>query len=772
MNLAHRISLLLVSLCVARAHCEYALRDGDTVVFLGDSITAARQYGKLIETYTLLRFPERKVRFINAGRGGETAKGSLDRLEKDVFAQGATVVTVAYGVNDIGWGLKADDAHKSEYLQAIGELIDRCQKRGVRVFICAAAITAEDPDKAEHGFLQGMCDEGLALAKAKGAGAIDVQRLMRAVQRRVLAANAKQPDKGKPVRLHAEDGVHLNDLGQLAMGFAILKGLGAPADVSAATVDATQGALITAESCAISEIQRVDNSLTFTRTDERLPLNLAPLWTLHGLYIPFGEELNRYLLTIKNLPEGRYEMTAGGRPLGSWTATELGRGINIASATADPWQPGGPWHAQAHAVKVFTDMRDELAFARRGIDETLTSHPRLAQLQARTRALEESLIELQREMARPVPVQFVVRRESPKPPSAAQFSPASSMARIALAADGKGFIHASSKTAFHPWGVNYGNRGRLIEDFWDTEWQTLVDDFRKIKQIGGNIVRVHLQFGRFMEGSDKPNAAALQQLGRLLQLAEATGLYVDVTGLACYRPSDTPQWYDALDDADRWEAQAAFWRAVAGQCASSPAVFCYDLMNEPIAPGGKGDRWYSGKLLGPYDFVQFIARNPAGRTRGEIAAAWIDKLTAAIRERDPERLVTVGMLPWVTGWQHLSGFVPKEVAPHLGFLSVHIYPKSKAPDEALRALRECDVGKAVVIEETFPLECSSEELETFLRGSHDIASGWIFHYDGATVEELDAIERENKLTLAQELWRGGLRTFVKLKAELAPSAEE
>src|SRR5262245_17122232 len=31
---------------------EFALRDGDTVVFLGDSITAARAYGKIIENYT------------------------------------------------------------------------------------------------------------------------------------------------------------------------------------------------------------------------------------------------------------------------------------------------------------------------------------------------------------------------------------------------------------------------------------------------------------------------------------------------------------------------------------------------------------------------------------------------------------------------------------------------------------------------------------------------------------------------------------------------
>src|SRR5437868_12460382 len=104
--------LTLAALVPCRA--DFAIRDGDTVVFLGDSITAARTYGKIIENYTLLRFPERKVRFYNAGQGGDTAAGGLARLEKDVFARGATVLIVAYGVNDIGWGTKADDEHKQK----------------------------------------------------------------------------------------------------------------------------------------------------------------------------------------------------------------------------------------------------------------------------------------------------------------------------------------------------------------------------------------------------------------------------------------------------------------------------------------------------------------------------------------------------------------------------------------------------------------------------------------------------------------------------------
>lgn len=60
---------------------NFALRQGDTVVFLGDSVTAAGTYVKLVEHYTLLRFPDRKVRFINEGRISEDfdarAVGSL-----------------------------------------------------------------------------------------------------------------------------------------------------------------------------------------------------------------------------------------------------------------------------------------------------------------------------------------------------------------------------------------------------------------------------------------------------------------------------------------------------------------------------------------------------------------------------------------------------------------------------------------------------------------------------------------------------------------------
>jgi len=409
----HSTILLFLAFLSARdVRADFKLRDGDTVVFLGDSITAARQYGKIIENYTLLRFPERKIQFINAGQGGETIKGSLKRLETDVFQRGATVLTVAYGINDIGWGVKADEAHKQEYLSAIGELIDRCKARNVRVFICSAAITAETPDKAEVGFLQRMCDEGLAVASAKGAGTIDVQREMRAIQKRIVEANARQQEKAKHTRLHAEDGIHLNDLGQMAMAYSILKGLDAPSVVSTAVLDGTSASIIEQEGCRIQDLNQSAGVLTFTRLDHRLPMNLHSLWMLQGIYIPIGDQLNRQVLAVRGLPSGRYEVMADERPLGKWKSEDLNRGINIASATEDPWQPGNTWAAQGYAVTSLTTMRDDLVHAMRGMERDITASSARDELLAKAVAIEKAIVELQRFTARPTPVRFQVRKVS------------------------------------------------------------------------------------------------------------------------------------------------------------------------------------------------------------------------------------------------------------------------------------------------------------------------------------------------------------------------
>lgn len=398
--------LLLSLLLITCARAEFALRDGDTVAFLGDSITAARGYTKVVEHYTLMRYPDRKVRFINAGVGGDTATKCLGRLDQDVFAKGATVVTVAFGINDIGWGTKADDEHKKLYLDGIRTIIERCREKNVRPIICSPAVTAEAPDTAGKGYLQTMTDEGLALAKSLGAETVDLQRGMREVQRRVLEhnANAKPEDQA---RLHVKDGIHLDDLGQVAMGYAMIKGLGAPEAVSSASVDFAQGKAV-GENCSISEIRKSGNEIHFTRLDRGLPLNMGPFTLLQYRWVSLTDGLNRYMLSVKNLPQGEYEIRANGRSLGKSNADALAKGLNIASMTGNGWEPGGPWDCQSCVVKELVDARDKLAESRRLQSMFLAEPGAVNPVVQRMNGQEDTLVELQREAAKPVPYRFSI----------------------------------------------------------------------------------------------------------------------------------------------------------------------------------------------------------------------------------------------------------------------------------------------------------------------------------------------------------------------------
>ena len=401
------ICVVAVAGTVAQAG-DFAIRDGDTVVFLGDSITAEGTYGKIVENYTLLRYPQRKVHFINAGWGGDTAAGGLKRLQRDVFDQHATLLTVAYGINDIGWGGKADDEHRKLYLDSIRQIVQQCKDHKVRVFICSAAVTGADPDKSENDFLQKMCDEGMEISRSLGEGAIDVQRTMRQIQKRIKEANAKEKDPKKHETLHAPDTIHLTELGETAMAFAIIKGLGAPAEVSWATIDASDGKA-EATGCVIDHVAHAADSIEFDRRDEGLPLNFGLFGAFRFRFIPIPDQLNRYMLTVKNLKGGKYEIKVDGRGVGTFESKDLERGVNLSSATADGWAPGGPWEAQAWLLNNLTNGRFDAINNGKFYDEFLKSNPEAPNIKQATGELNASVEALQRSIAKPAKYHFVIR---------------------------------------------------------------------------------------------------------------------------------------------------------------------------------------------------------------------------------------------------------------------------------------------------------------------------------------------------------------------------
>ncbi len=110
---------------------EFALHDGDRVVFYGDSITAQRLYTRFMEDFVLTRYPQMHVTFWNAGIPGDTVYGGYTgdlpaRLKRDVFPHQPTVITIMLGMND-GYYMAFNQKYFDVYKEGYRKLLDAIQ---------------------------------------------------------------------------------------------------------------------------------------------------------------------------------------------------------------------------------------------------------------------------------------------------------------------------------------------------------------------------------------------------------------------------------------------------------------------------------------------------------------------------------------------------------------------------------------------------------------------------------------------------------------------
>jgi hypothetical protein len=128
-------------------------------------------------------------------------------------------------------------------------------------------------------------------------------------------------------------------------------------------------------------------------------------------------------------------------------------------------------------------------------------------------------------------------------------------------------------------------------------------------------------------------------------------------------------------------------------------------------------------------------------------------MSSAIRAEDPGHLVTVGVIPWALVWPSAKPiFYSPEAGGPLDFVCIHLYPKKGEVDKALTAMATYDIGKPLVIEETFPLACSLEEMDDFLRRSRQRAEGYVSFYWGRTPAELEASGEKQDGARAVAAW--------------------
>jgi lysophospholipase L1-like esterase len=341
--------LALFLLALPAAADEYFFKDGDVVVMIGDSITEQHLYSNYVEMWVVTRHPGWTLTFRNTGIGGDRSTGGNGRFKRDVLAFKPTAMTVDFGMNDGGYGAFNENTFKT-YVGGLQGMAEQAKAAGIR----AAWVTPQPLDNNEQGptaltaynlTLEKFCEGVKTTAEKNGGLYVDQFHPYLAVLDKARAAGPKYD------RITAGDAVHPGPPGQALMAASILKGLGFPALVSAAAVDAAKGG---GKNCAITEVVEKDGVLSFTRLDAALPFFPAEANAILK-WAPILEELNDYRLAVAGLKPGRYAIRVGGVKIAEHAAEDLAKGVNLAAAAL----AAGPIADQAKAVKAAVEAKNK-----------------------------------------------------------------------------------------------------------------------------------------------------------------------------------------------------------------------------------------------------------------------------------------------------------------------------------------------------------------------------------------------------------------------------
>ena len=390
----------------------FALKDGDRVVFFGDSITDQRLYTTFVETFVVTRFPNRDVRFTHSGWGGDRVTGGggggiSERLTRDVIAYKPTMVTVMLGMND-GRYQAFNQQIFEIYSKGYRNIVETLKKELPGVRITAIQPSPYDDVTRAPGFKGGYnatllrySDFIADLAKSEGIQTADLNRPVVAMLATAKATNPKLSEKIIP------DRVHPRDSGHLVMAEQLLKAWGAPPLVSSVEIDAASKRIAHTENTTVSDAS-FSGAVTWTQLDNALPMPVDLTNSEMALAVNssgFEETLNRQIVRIRGLSAGRHTLFVDGDVAGTYTDKELADGVNLARVQTPMW-------AQAMRVHQLTIRRANMHNTRwRSVqvpleDEALQSVD--GAMAAIDRVAEELRVR-QREMARPVAHRFELR---------------------------------------------------------------------------------------------------------------------------------------------------------------------------------------------------------------------------------------------------------------------------------------------------------------------------------------------------------------------------
>ena len=306
------------------------LPPGARVAIIGDSITEQKLYSKYMEAYLLACSGVPDLQVFQFGWGGETASGFAARLENDLAPFKPNVATTCYGMNDHGY---------RPYEESIGEryrvnqtaIVEAFKAHGVRVVLgspgCVGLRKDWDAASVESKNLN-LCtlrNLDIEMARKAGVAFADVFWPM------LTAGYAGQQKYGADYAIAGKDGVHPGWAGSFVMAYAFLKSFGLDGEIGTITFDGESRQATVSKGHELlgvkdGELQIKSSRYPFCATgDAAKDSSIRSAMTL----VPFNQELNRFVLVVKNGRAAKYRVTWGDESK-SYPAEKLAGGVNLA----------------------------------------------------------------------------------------------------------------------------------------------------------------------------------------------------------------------------------------------------------------------------------------------------------------------------------------------------------------------------------------------------------------------------------------------------------
>lgn len=337
-----RLGLVLLLLNL-RLFAEQVPRfeDGERICFVGDSITHGGAYHSYVYLYYLTRFPEREIRVWNRGISGNQASHVLRRFDEDIASVKPSVSTVMLGMNDVGRSLYEAEGNDEEskrnqqlaldrYIKNMRMLLVKFDAIGSETILITPSIydqTADLPTHNHYGVNDGLgrCADFIrSMALKREDGLVDFYGLMGD-----LNAELQQEDPSAtvvgPDRVHPQAG-----LGHFIMAYQFLKAQGVPRLVSKMVIDAESAVVAQNENCRVTDVEFACGVLSFSAHEFALPFPQSDSIKEALALVPFEQEMNQQILSVRNLPAGEYLLCIDDVEVGSWSAFRLAAGVNLA----------------------------------------------------------------------------------------------------------------------------------------------------------------------------------------------------------------------------------------------------------------------------------------------------------------------------------------------------------------------------------------------------------------------------------------------------------